>query len=253
MTDNVIHAQHEESDGEEMAQGGGVMAEVMDAVRSELRSNKAQIIAEVKEQSLPAIETAVKRALEGAASVGGSKGKKRQKRQRAFNNRGNERRYDRNEEVIESIEEAIAAIGTKQLDAAKSSLEAGMKILSKQQKLIRLADREENGWEVARYYDSDDLASDSDDEKAINRARREALASIKRRNTDKQKNSFRNAPQRNERERDRDSSHGERYTSQLRREGTSSDRRGGTICYYCGKEGHMQYACPTRYSGTNRY
>ena len=235
-----------------MAQEGGVMAEVMEAVRSELRSNKAQIIAEVKEQSLPAIETAVKRALEGAASIGGSKGKKRQKRQRAFNNRGNERRHDRNEEVIESIEEAIAAIGTKQLDAAKSSLEAGMKILSKQQKLIRLADREENGWEVARYYDSDDLASDSEDEKAINRARREALASIKRRNTDKQKNAFRNAPQRNERERERDT-YGERYTSQPRREGTSSDRRAGTICFYCGKEGHMQYSCPTRYSGANRH
>ena len=71
------------------------------------------------------------------------------------------------------------------MEAAKAALHAGMKLLLKQQKLIKIADREEHGWDVVRHYVSDDLASDSEDEKNLNRARREALATIKKRNKDK--------------------------------------------------------------------
>ena len=44
-------------------------------------------------------------------------------------------------------------------------LQDGKKLLLKQQKLIRSADREEDPWELIKCYVSDDLASDSDDEK----------------------------------------------------------------------------------------
>ena len=63
--------------------------------------------------------------------------------------------------------------------AAKSKLQAGKAIIAKQQKLIRIADREENSREVVKHYMSDELASDSEGEKAISKARKEALASIK--------------------------------------------------------------------------
>ena len=79
------------------------------------------------------------------------------------------------------------------MEAAKTALESGKTLLCKQQKLIRIADREEHGWEVVRHYLSDELASDTDDEKAIAKARKEALASITKRRS-KKKEQFRNAP-----------------------------------------------------------
>ena len=89
---------------------------------------------------------------------------------------------------------------------------------------------------------SDDLASDSEDEKAIKKARKEALASINKRKT-KRCEQFRNS----------------RYTKYTRyRDGTNSTkwgykrgpyepRYGGKkpgVCYTCGKEGHWQNSCP---------
>ena len=147
---------------------------------------------------------------------------------------------------MEAIEDAMEAIGKKKLDDAKSALEKGMKLMKTQQKLIKMADREEHGWEVVRYYVSDDLASDSDDEKAINRARREALASIKKRKikSGEGNDKFRNAGQsRNGREFENT----DKQTKPTYGSYGPTDR-GGRICYYCGKEGHMQYACPKRYT-----
>ena len=57
----------------------------------------------------------------------------------------------------------------------------GKKIIIKQQKLLRIADREKHGWEVMKCYLSDDLPSDSKDKKELSRTRREAAASKKKR------------------------------------------------------------------------
>ena len=108
-----------------------------------------------------------------------------------------------------------------------------------------MADREENGWEVVRYYMSDDLADDSSDEKAINRARREALASIKKKRA-KKGETFRNASHsryNNEHET------GDKYSKSQRagKDGYGRDDKSGIICYGCGIEGHMQFACPEKY------
>ena len=63
--------------------------------------------------------------------------------------------------------------------------------------MLRIADREEDGWEVVKCYLSDDLASDSEVEKQLSGARREAAANKKKREANKQrdkKRHFRNAP-----------------------------------------------------------
>ena len=52
---------------------------------------------------------------------------------------------------------------------------------TKQQKLIRIADKEEHGWEVVKHYLSDELTSISRDDKALSKARKEALASVTKR------------------------------------------------------------------------
>ena len=184
------------------------------------------------------IKEAVKRALDRSHNQSSTSKKSKPD----FKSKGNKKRYEVNEEVISKIEDAMGEIESKELEAAKSTLESGKALLLKQQKLIRMAEREENGWEVVRHYMSDDLASDSEDEKAIKKARKEALASINKRKI-KRREQFRNS----------------RYTKYNRyRDGTNSTqwgykrepyerRYGGKkpgVCYTCGKEGHWQNSCP---------
>ena len=57
------------------------------------------------------------------------------------------------------------AIEKGHIERCQERLKEGKALILKQQKLIRIADREEDGWEVVKCYLSDDLASDSEDEK----------------------------------------------------------------------------------------
>ena len=54
----------------------------------------------------------------------------------------------------------------------KAALEEGTGIVSKRIKAIKLADKNEFGWQTVSEYLSDELASDSDDEKRMYRAER---------------------------------------------------------------------------------
>ena len=125
------------------------------------------------------------------------------------------------------------------MDLATATLETGKAILTKQQKFIRIADREENGWEVVKHYVSDELASDSDDEKAICKARREALTSITKRKA-KRREQFRNAPLYTSHTAQRDGA-GRRNWGDRAYAGdrTPFDRRKLPTCCACGKEGHL--------------
>ena len=77
---------------------------------------------------------------------------------------------------MEKINEAISATEKGTIERCQEKLAEGKKIILKQQKLLRIADREVDGWEVIK---SDDLTSDSEDEKQLFRARREAAANKK--------------------------------------------------------------------------
>ena len=63
--------------------------------------------------------------------------------------------------------------------------------------MLRTADREEDVWEVVKCYLSNDLASDSEDEKQLSKTCREAAESKKKKEANKQKDKkeqFRNTP-----------------------------------------------------------
>ena len=51
------------------------------------------------------------------------------------------------------------------LKKVKTHLDEGMKALGKWQKHIKVADRSDYGWSMVQHYNSNPLASDSDDEK----------------------------------------------------------------------------------------
>ena len=65
-------------------------------------------------------------------------------------------------------------------------MEEGKRAIDRRVKLTKLADREEDGWEVVRHYEADDLAENSDDERHISKARELAASAKKRRSTDRQ-------------------------------------------------------------------
>ena len=162
-----------------------------------------------------------------------------------FKSKGNKIRYEANNNILEKIDDAMNAIEKGHIERCQERLKEGKALILKQQKLIRIADREEDGWEVVKCYLSDDLASDSEDEKQLNKARREAASNKKKREANKlkdRKKQFRNAPlfRRNI------------ETFSKSNEGQSSYRnhfRTPKICYFCGKEGHFQYDCPIRRTG----
>ena len=57
---------------------------------------------------------------------------------------------------------------------AETSLDEGLKTLEKRQKHIKVADRSEFGWATVEHYESHPLATDSDDEKRLDKAEKEA-------------------------------------------------------------------------------
>ena len=73
------------------------------------------------------------------------------------------------------------------IERCQEKLKEGEAFILKQQKLIRIADREEDAWEVVKCYLSNDLASDSEDEKQLNKACREAASNKKKREANKLK------------------------------------------------------------------
>ena len=60
------------------------------------------------------------------------------------------------------------------LDEAKKELEEGIQLIVQRQKLIRLADRLEYGWDAVNEYEKDELAEDDDDAKRLEKAEKAA-------------------------------------------------------------------------------
>ena len=159
-----------------------------------------------------------------------------------FKNKGKKIRYETNNSSMKKIDRAINAIEKGKIEKCQDKLAEGKKIILNQQKLLRIADREENGWEVVRCYLSDDLASDSEDEKQLSRARREAASNKKKREANKQKDKkkqFWNVPPLRKNSEIFNKPH--QVYSDIRNNSKSQK-----VCFACGQEGHFQYFCPNR-------
>uniref|UniRef100_A0A1X7SK46 Uncharacterized protein n=1 Tax=Amphimedon queenslandica TaxID=400682 RepID=A0A1X7SK46_AMPQE len=75
---------------------------------------------------------------------------------------------------------------TQSIAKTKKSLDEGMKLVTHCQKLIKMAERSENGWKVVKEYESDSLAENEEDEKRIAKAEKVAAsAAIKKKSVSK--------------------------------------------------------------------
>ncbi len=88
-----------------------------------------------------------------------------------FRYKGNEKQYKFNVDVVNDVLEILTKI---QEDPIIEDVEAGLNRLVNsvqyRNKLIRIADRSQGGWQTVQEYERDELADDSDDERKIRSA-----------------------------------------------------------------------------------
>ena len=165
-----------------------------------------------------------------------------------FKHVGNRKQSEFNGTLLESVENAIRSVTSGDVEKTAEYLEQGKKLILKREKLIRLADREDDRWSMVKFYESDDHASDSEDEKSIARARRLAATDRKKRAKKRKKTTrFHSSPKRDV----QSTPESPTSTSVVKYEREKSERK-GVICFTCGKEGHMKYLCPLQYKKWNK-
>lgn len=90
--------------------------------------------------------------------------------------KGNQKQFELNaslDSIFENIETESQRSQPNQeriCDLARS----GRQVIRKRQKLIKIADKSKDGWQVVAEYESDELASGSEDEKRLKKAREAA-------------------------------------------------------------------------------
>ncbi|XP_053401634.1 uncharacterized protein LOC128546105 [Mercenaria mercenaria] len=96
-----------------------------------------------------------------------------------FKRKSNEEQFKYNSKVSIALDEADHLIQSNKLQESRQKIAEAKEMISHRQKLIRLADSSELGWRVVNEYESNPLASDSDDEKRIYKAETRANKKLK--------------------------------------------------------------------------
>ena len=83
---------------------------------------------------------------------------------------GNKIQYLFNSEIEETFNQANWAVENQKFEYAQEVIGEGLTKIKQRNKHIKLADSSEGGWETVKQYQSNPLASDSDDEKKLQKA-----------------------------------------------------------------------------------
>ena len=97
-----------------------------------------------------------------------------------FQSKGNEQQFEHAESVLDKLESARDALNANALSKAKPAIEEGIALVTKRMKVIKIADKSQYSWATVQEYLSDELASDSEDEKRLFRSERRAEKKVKK-------------------------------------------------------------------------
>ena len=88
--------------------------------------------------------------------------------------KGNQQQLDHCLKVLEKLEDATTLLDNNVVDSAKRKPEEGTDLMQKRIKAIKIADKSDYGWGTVSEYLSDELASDTEDEKRLYRSEKRA-------------------------------------------------------------------------------
>lgn len=149
--------------------------------------------------------------------------------------KGNQAQADHASQLLDLIKRADDLIKDDDKEGARGKLKLAKKELDKRIKLIKLADKSEFGWDFVNEYVSDELASDSEDEKRMRRAENQAQAKRKKKQLEFPSKRLRTAPNQFFPDKPTSSKQFFRSTRQFQ----YNDK-----CFGCGRTGHWRIHCP---------
>ena len=147
-----------------------------------LNSSIRELLAEVRDQKRQ-INTIQEEVRANSVIVSSQVKKLKTEQDYTWKRTGNRIQYLFNSEVHDNIKQCYWALENNKLDYLRELLQDSENKLKQRNKLIKIADSSEGGWETVRQYESNPVASDSDDENKICRA--ESRAIRKRKNATK--------------------------------------------------------------------
>lgn len=147
-------------------------------------------------------------------------------------NKGNQSQINHELKVLKLLHGLKADIKNGESEEALQKVKTATKEVEKRVKLIKLADKSDCGWSMVAEYESDELASDSDDDRRI--AKAESAAQQKKRKREGESSKKRFAAQ--------DLSNSSKPRTFFRAPYRAFNPQ--DTCYACGMVGHWRQNCP---------
>ena len=108
----------------------------------------------------------------------------------SFKYKSNRLRYEFNVKVLDQLNAAKKKLVEGRLYEVSEEINLSIQEITKRNKLVRFADKNQCGWAAVDEYQSDELAEDSEDDKKLRAAEKRALAKIKATKSAKYKKFF---------------------------------------------------------------